>query len=703
MSKTPRISSYLSAFLSDRERMLDMMVRNIDGLFYCCLADEHWTMLFISDACLKLTGYTAKDLIFNNRLSYDAMTLSEDRALVRQAIDAAVARNSHFDVEYRICRADGEIRWVWERGSPLYNEQGEVEAIVGFIQDINLQKTAKQALLDAEERYRSIFEHAIEGIFQTSSSGQYLRVNPSLAKIYGYASPDELIQCLNNIQQQLYVDPGRRDEFVLAMTTYGVVHNFESQVYKKDGRIIWISENARCVRDSENELLYFEGSVKEITDSKNYAQQIQYQATHDDLTGLPNRSLLSDRMQHCMNFAERYGCKMAVAFVDLDQFKLVNDSMGHHIGDQLLINMARRLVGCIRESDIVLRLGGDEFVVLLTNIHKVEDITHSMQRILASIAEPCVIDKMEFVVSCSIGIGLYPDDGKDPSTLLKHSDSAMYKAKQNGRNNFQFFTPDLNHLLIERLDIEHRLRRAIENDEFVLHYQPKVDFDSNEIIGVEALIRWQPPGESLIPPFKFIQIAEESGMIESIGSWVLLTACQKACEWKKFFGRSLSVAVNVSPRQFRQAGLVGMVQKVLADTGLDPTCLEIEITEGTLADHPEKFIETLHELKSLGIKLSIDDFGTGYSSMAYLKDFPVDHLKIDKAFVGNLENEPTNIAILKAIIALGHSFGMKVIAEGVETAYQHEHLRKLGCDELQGYYFSKPLSVDKFESMITPL
>ncbi len=676
--------------------MLSTLMGNIKGMVYCCLFDENWTMVFVSDGCQALTGYDPEELLFNRCIAYEAMTLMEDRVRVRKSIEDALRTCKHFDVEYRITHAGGGIRWVHESGGPLFNEKGELEALEGFIQDITLRKQSEQLAYEAEERYRSIFENAIEGIYQTKPSGQYLNINPALARIYGYDSTSDLIQCINDIQNQLYVHPGKRTEYIALMKTHGQVHNFEAQVYRKNGDIIWITENAHEVRDASGELIFYEGTVEDISERKNYEREIEYQATHDSLTGLPNRTMLADRLQQCMCFADRYDTKLAAAFVDLDQFKLINDSMGHHVGDELLVRMAGRLSKCIREYDTVVRLGGDEFVLLLTSLKKIEDIAQSMQRILAAVANPCVIGGRDFIVSCSIGISIYPDDGADPNTLLKNADSAMYKAKQSGRNNFQFYTRELNQVLTERIDIEYRLRRAIENEEFLLCYQPKMDLVTGEVCGAEALIRWKPPGETLIPPMTFIPVAEETGQIQEIGFWVLINACRKARQLKKLIGRPIPVAVNVSPRQFRQLDLVKTVESALKSTELDPECLELEITENCLVQDTRHFIKTLHDLKALGVKLSIDDFGTGYSSMAYLKDFPVDRLKIDKVFVSNLETEPANIAILKAIVGLGHSLGLKIVAEGVETAYQQAFLDGIGCDELQGYYFSKPLQEEAF-------
>ncbi|MDO9240600.1 MAG: EAL domain-containing protein, partial [Methylicorpusculum sp.] len=488
----------------------------------------------------------------------------------------------------------------------------------------------------------------------------------------------------------------KRAEYVVLMNAQGRVLNFESQVYRKNGDIIWITENAREVRNQDGQLLFYEGTVEDISDRKNYEQQIEYQATHDSLTGLPNRTMLADRLQQCMNIADRLDHTVAIAFLDLDHFKLINDSMGHHIGDSLLMIMAERLTKCVRDSDSVVRLGGDEFVLLLTCLQKAEDMTQSIQRILGAIAEPCSVNELEFVVSCSIGISVYPGDGSDANTLLKYADSAMYKAKQSGRNTFQLYTRELNQALTERMEIEYGLRNAIENEEFILHFQPKIELATGKLCGAEALIRWQPKEGPLISPLSFIPVAEETGQIEAIGRWVLSNACIAASQFSALLGKPFSVAVNVSPRQFRHCDLVSTVKQIVKHMKVDPSCLELEITESCLAHDPPAFIKTLHDLKAFGLTLAIDDFGTGYSSMAYLKDFPVDRLKIDKAFIGNLEDEPANIAILKAIIALGHSLGLKVVAEGVETAYQQAFLHGIGCDELQGYYFSKPLPLADF-------
>jgi len=702
-SNTSGANAFIQNWLNNREHVLDSLLSNLDGMAYCCLCDEHWTMLFVSDGCYDLTGYKVEELLNNDKVSFQEITLEEDRQGVRDLVEIAMESRQRFEVEYRILNASGEIRWVMERGTGIFNESGKLEALEGFIQDITINKRFEHDLKQAEQRYRSIFENTVEGIFQTSPDGRYLSANPALAKIYGFDSPEDLIASLNDIEHQLYVKSTSRHEFAELMQQQKRVTNFESEIYRADGSTIWISENARAVRDEKGKLLYYEGTVEDITERKNYNELIEYQATHDDLSGLPNRVLLKDRLQQAINHAERTSSQVAVVFVDLDQFKNVNDSMGHHVGDKLLISMAQRLESCVRESDTVARPGGDEFVLVLSDMSGLEALGQTLQRILTKTAEPCIIDDREFVITCSLGISIYPEDGNDSETLLRNADTAMYKAKEAGKNNFQFFTQELNSALIERLELEYSMRQALIHDEFILHYQPKVSFLTQKLTGFEALIRWNSPTHGLIPPTKFIPIAEESSLIESIGSWVMQTACKQAVDLYKQTGIRLPVSINVSPRQFYERQLVSEVEAVLAKTGLPPEYLEIEITEGTLIEQTSKFIDILKNLKSLGVKLAIDDFGTGYSSMGYLKHFPIDNLKIDRSFVWELEQDSANQAILKAIVSLGQNLGLNVIAEGVETELQRDFLISIGCNEMQGYLYSKPIPFNQIVAHVNSI
>jgi diguanylate cyclase (GGDEF)-like protein len=392
-------------------------------------------------------------------------------------------------------------------------------------------------------------------------------------------------------------------------------------------------------------------------------------------------------------------------FIDMDRFKVVNDSLGHSAGDRLLQDSAKRLAECLRESDTVARLGGDEFVVMIENFTAPKDAAPKdaitvAQKILASLARPFFVGGQEFLMSASIGISTFPDDGKDAETLLKNADIAMYRAKDQGRNNYQFYSAEMNKHTFERLAMESSLRRAIERNEFLLHYQPKLDLRTGAIGGVEALIRWQHPDLGMVPPIQFIKLAEETGLIVEIGEWVLKTACEQNKQWRDQGIPPMRVAVNLSARQFAQKTLVSDVARTIAQSGLTPDCLELEITESLVMDNPESAAETLHKLKNMGISLSIDDFGTGFSSLAYLKRFPIDCIKIDRSFIKDIPTEADDMAITRGIIALGHSLRLKIIAEGVETKEQQDFLRSNGCDEMQGFLFSKPLPAEQVTALL---
>ena len=671
--------------------MFQALLANLDGMVYRCRDDADWTMEFVSEGCTRLTGYAPVDLLLNGRISYEELTHPDDRARVRETINAAVVENRRFQVEYRIQHADGTVRRVWEHGVGVRDAEGKVLAIEGIVEDITARVEAEEAHRESERRYRSLFDNAIEGIFRTTPDGRYLDANPALARIYGFATPEELVGSLHDIRRQLYVDMTRREEFMRIVKARGEISGFESQVYRKNGDKIWISENARAVFDDEGRVLHYEGTVEDITERRQNQERIEQQANYDSLTGLANRSLLNDRLQQAIYTAASYGARLAVVFVDLDRFKYINDTLGHDVGDRLLQVMAERLTAAVAATDTVARLGGDEFVLLLHGHAGPDTVGAALERLLPTIAAPLRYAQNDIEVTCSIGVALYPDDGNDPATLLKHADSAMYRAKEQGRNNFQFFTEELNRAIKERFDLESQLRRALERGQFELYYQPRVDLTSRQVIGCEALIRWHLPGRGLVPPSTFVPVAEEIGLIGQLSEWVLRTACAQNKRWLDL-GKWCVVSVNVSPQQFRGDGLVPMIANVLDDTGLPPDYLEIEITESTVMHDGERMVDMLHALKDLGLHIAVDDFGTGYSSLSYLKRFPVDRLKVDRSFVQHITWDSDDAVIVRAIIALGHNLGLRVLAEGVETEQQIEFLRTNGCDELQGYYFSKPVS-----------
>ncbi|MET0961784.1 MAG: EAL domain-containing protein [Noviherbaspirillum sp.] len=429
-------------------------------------------------------------------------------------------------------------------------------------------------------------------------------------------------------------------------------------------------------------------------------KQLHHLALHDSLTRLPNRSLLEDRIMQAIAAGERSGARFALMFLDLDRFKTINDSLGHHYGDKLLQAVAQRLTQSVRAEDTVARIGGDEFVVLLGAIGLPTVAANIAQKLLDALALPLTVDGQDQNVSVSIGISMYPDDGVQLRDLMSNADSAMYHAKKMGRGNYQFFTPEMNAAAGARLALERDLRHALENGEFELHYQPKIDMASGEMHAMEALVRWRSPVRGLVPPSDFISVAEETGMIIPLGAWVLREACRQNRDWQLAGLPRLRVAVNLSAYQFRQARLPEFIASVLAESGMDAACLELEVTESVVMHNPADAALTLEQLHAQGIHISVDDFGTGYSSLSYLKQFQLDTLKIDRSFVRDISSDADDAAIVKSVIALAHSLRLRVIAEGVETSEQLDFLRLLGCDQYQGYLSSKPLPAAEFEQMM---
>ncbi|KAA3654272.1 MAG: bifunctional diguanylate cyclase/phosphodiesterase [Proteobacteria bacterium] len=676
----------------DSDRVLQVLVRNLDGMVFRCAIDAHWTLHFVSDGAHALTGYRPEELARNAVLSLEAMTHPEDRATVRRAVDEACRGVGRYRVQYRLQHRDGSEKWVLERGAVVLDEYGE-RVLEGFIEDVSEQLAQQRLLAGAELRYRSIFEDSVIGMFRTSSDGRYLAANRALAELYGYDSPEALVDGLSDIATRLYVDPARRQAFITLIRENRRVVDFESEVYRRDGSRIWISENAHAVLGPDGEGLYYEGTVEDITAQHTYRKQLEYQATHDPLTGLPNRNLLQDRLQQALSQALRRGCHGALAFVDLDNFKFVNDSLGHGAGDRLLVEVGRRLKACLRDSDTVARYGGDEFVLILGDSDGLADTLHILHRVQEVVGEAIALEGHQLHVNCSIGVSVFPDDGDDLEVLLRHADAAMHHAKKLGKGQFQFYTESLNVAARERLALDSALRQAIEQDGLHVVYQPKVGA-RGQLHGFEALVRWENPAFGSVSPTRFIPLAEESGLIGHLTWFVLRQACHQAAAWRARGHARLRVAVNISPSLFREKDLAALVQSVLDAAGLPPENLELEITEGMLMGDVQRALTVLNELKAMGVFIAIDDFGTGYSSLAYLKRFPIDILKVDRSFVMECDVGNEAVAITRAIVSLAHSLNLRVVAEGVETAAQLAVLNALGCEEFQGYLFSRPLPAD---------
>jgi len=685
--------------LATSQPVLTVLLDRLDGMVYRLRVDPDWTMEYVSDGCASLLGLPAARLAGQARIVYDRMIHPDDRQRVRAELYRVLIEGRPFEVEYRLALPDGASKWVLERGAAFRDRHGR-RMLEGFVEDVTDRRRAVEALANAESRFRSIFENTVEGIYQTSVEGRYISANPALARIYGYESPDELMSSLAAAGRSLYVDATRRADFERLMREVGSVTQFESQAHRRDGSVIWISENARVVRATDGRALYYEGTVEDITERKRYQAELEFQATHDALTGLPNRGLLEDRLRQAIGYAHRNGSLVAVAFIDLDRFKVINDSLGHGSGDEVLMRVSRRIRGALREIDTVARQGGDEFVVVLAEQPTVESVVAVVERIIEEVAQPVTIDGRELYVTCSVGIALYPTDGGDVTTLLRNADAAMFSAKERGRNSFQFYAPNMNALALERLAMEGSLRRATEREEFEVHYQPRVDIRSKQIVGMEALVRWRDAELGFVPPAKFIPVAEEANLINQIGEQVLRAACRQAREWVDLGFNGLSVSVNLSARQFRQGHLVSTIESALAESGLEAERLELELTESTIMGHGQEFVGMLADLKKLGVRVAIDDFGTGYSNLSYLSRFPIDSLKIDRSFVSEVATDQQHALLAKAVISLGHSLRLKVVAEGVETAEQLDFLRHHGCDEVQGYFFSKPVPPDEFTRML---
>jgi diguanylate cyclase (GGDEF)-like protein len=438
----------------------------------------------------------------------------------------------------------------------------------------------------------------------------------------------------------------------------------------------------------------------DVSAAKAMTIKISELAQHDVLTGLPNRAYLNDRIAQAITVAHRHGTKFAVLFLDLDNFKHINDSLGHPIGDTLLQSVARRLVSCVRDSDTVSRQGGDEFIVLLSEVAEAKNAAPCAQKLLTMLKAPNFVGHHSLEVSASIGISIYPEDGLDPETLIKTADTAMYQAKKHGRNNYKFFEEEMNIRAVERQSIEEDLRGALERQEFVLQYQPKIDLRTGMITGAEALIRWLHPQRGMVSPLMFVPVAEDSGLILPIGMWVRREACQQARAWQDAGFAPLSVAVNISVVEFRDQNFLESVRAILRETRLEPSRLELELTESVLMQHVDASTSVLRKLKAMGVRLAVDDFGTGYSSLSYLRRFPIDALKIDRSFVREITSNPDDATIVSAVISMGRSLNHCVIAEGVETREQCTFLQNQQCDQGQGYYFSRPVFPEQFAKLL---
>jgi len=568
-----------------------------------------------------------------------------------------------------------------------------------LVDDMVARERTEKALQQSEQRFRQLVSMSSDWYWEQDKQFRFTMVTGGFSEKAGI-----LVESLLGKTRWEFIpslgDTERGRTHIAQVRDFQPFNDFEYQLQDDTGQTRWFLVNGQPMFDEQGQFAGYRGTGSDITERKLTEQRVHHVAQHDALTGLPNRSLLQDRLGQAVAYATRSGSPMWVMLIDLDRFKFVNDSMGHKAGDVLLMTVAARLRSSLRDADTVARLSGDEFVVIVSETGEQQLTPDIVQRVMNAVAQPVMLGTKEFFVTCSIGVSVFPSESTAADTLIEHADIAMYRAKKLGRNNFQFYTPAMNEESLERVRIESALRNAVERNEFVLYYQPQLDMKTGKICGMEALIRWQHPELGMVPPSRFIGIAEETGMIVSIGAWVLRTACAQNKAWQDAGFDKLRVAVNLSARQFGAADLIENLAAVLQDTGLEPKYLEIELTESLFMSDITPAVDLLHRMKALGVNLSIDDFGTGYSSLSYLSRFPIDVLKIDRSFVADITRDANDEAIVTSIIALAHNLKLAVIAEGVETGEQLDYLRRHGCDEMQGYYFSRPLPAQEFEQLL---
>ncbi len=649
---------------------------------------ESGRFLDVNAAFVHMLGYERADLegLGPEHLSDEPVATATSLARLRE--------HGFVRVPARPLRCkDGRRLWV-EMSLSAFEWRGR-RVVSAILRDITGQRQAEERRL----LWSRVLEDSAEAIVIADAAGRVLTVNKAFSEMSGYG-PDEV---LGTSPREL-LDAGQHDEGFCQGLQASVARTgrWQGEIWsrRKSGEVYpaWVSITA--VRDEQGTLTHHVGISSDISERKEAAQRIHFLAHHDFLTGLPTRTLASDFALQALAQARRRGLALALLYVDLDRFKSINDSLGHHAGDQLLQRMAERLVASLPAGHTVARLGGDQFLVLLPDLARGEEAGLAAEQVLRALRAPLEVEERELTVTASIGISLFPHDGDDVAQLLKNAEAAMYHAKEVGRNNFQFFTPDLNARAFEALSMEMSLKMALERDEFLLLYQPQVEAEGGRLVGVEALLRWRHRDLGLVSPARFVPLAEEHGLILPIGDWVLRTACSQVRRWLDEGLPAVPVAVNMSALQFRRPGLAERLQEILADTGLPARFLELELTESIVMHQAEATIALLAQLQQMGLSLSIDDFGTGYSSLSYLRRFPIHKLKIDQSFVRDLPRDPDAAAITAAIVGMGKSLKLRIIAEGVETAEQLELLRGLRCDEVQGYLTGAPTSPEDVAALL---
>lgn len=645
---------------------------------------------FISERVRAILGYAPEELTGGPE-SWLPLIHPQDlprvEAKIRFMLDSGAVQPLEFRVRHKYT---GGYLWFEDKVVLTKDGQGKADGLLGAARDVTERKEAEARL----QMLSGALEQTADGVMITDRDGIIEYVNPAFEEMTGYSRTESLGKKPDILKSGM--QSREFYERVWATVSAGDVFKDVFINRRKSGEFYFEEKTISPLKDAQGRITHYIATGKDISERVATQERLQYLAHHDALTELPNRVLFLDRLKQAMALGRRYNRLVAVMFLDLDNFKRVNDTLGHQAGDRLLLAAAERLSKCVRSRDTVARLGGDEFAIILEEVASVDDVSPIAEKVLEGLSMSFEVDGRTVDISTSIGISLFPNDGTDFQTLLRNADAAMYRAKQQGRNNYQFYTPAYVARNFPRSTLETNLRLALERNEFFVCYQALVDTYDEKAVGVEALLRWQHPRLGEIMPEKFIPLLEDSGLILPVEEWVLQTACAQHKAWRKQGLDSLKIAVNLSAHQFHRKDLVDSVRRVLSDTGMEPRLLKLEITEGMLLHHGEATMDTLRALHELGVEVCIDDFGTGYSALSYLKKFAVSSIKIDRSFVQDVATDSDSASITAAIIALGHSLRLQVIAEGAETAEQVRLLREQGCDELQGFYYSRPVRADAF-------
>ncbi len=689
-----------AGLLREKDGELNMVVNELADVKYAldqstilAITDHKGIILRANEQFCRISKYERSELIGNDHRILNSGY--HPKGFFKE-LWSCIRSGQVWRGEIRNRAKDGSYYWVDTTIVPFKNQAGEIYQYLSIRSDITARKQMEDELKRSEEKYRIIAENTSDIISIINLDGEFLYLSPSHKRVWEHTVPDEEI---HNLFEWIVEDD--RDIFA-----YAIQHAFstrkeymvECRINTQRNDVIWTESKINPIMDEEGNVTKLLLVTRDVTDRKQSEETIHHLAYHDALTDLPNRRMYVQQLTKEMMQAKRFQSNLAVLFLDLDRFKDVNDSFGHDVGDMLLIEAAKRLQACLKPGDVVARLGGDEFTIMQNQLQDRSEATALAEQIMYQLQRPFELDGHIFNVSCSIGIALYPQDGDNPEDLLKRADTALYTVKSRGKNGYDFFDPTMEAKSLERILMENEMRKAIEQEQFQIYYQPKIDIATSAMTGMEALVRWVHPELGIIPPNRFIPIAEETGMILALGEWILKQACKQNKIWHDQ-GYTLKVSVNLSARQIYQKDLVEMIKEILQETNLSPNWLELEITESIFVKM-EEATAVLQQIRDIGIQISIDDFGTGYSSFSYIKSLPVDTIKIDASFIRDIHHNQESQAIVRAIVTIAQSLNMNVIAEGIELHDQVVALKENGCDHGQGYLFSKPLPTDDFDQFL---